>query len=333
MNNITPESLAFYEAFSGIGGGAVAAKASNFRCVGACEQNPNAATVYWLNNGHHPHPNAWTIDPSKIDPIHILFASPPCTSYSKIGKRKGLLDPAGRVVFALESLVAYHKPKAIIIENVCEFATFDGNKVLEIVSAAFERYGYHSLTDERSWRKLNSAKFGAATQRVRFFGVMLREDFDPDALVWPDPSLPMVPLSSVLLPEDEVRHLIFKRRDYVPVDQPKRGVYSPHKIGYFDKDYRDRALYATNAPAATYCRSNSGLASSSGLYKTEEGIIRKLHPREMLRSMGYSDSFVLPMPYGIAAGLIGNSLCPPVLAEVFKMVKRVVSNRRASKCA
>ena len=330
MKNITPKSLAVYEAFSGIGGGAEAAKANKLKLVGACEQNPNAATVYLLNHGHHPYSNIWTIDPSKIPHMDILFASPPCTSYSKIGKRKGLLDPAGRVVFALEPLVAFHKPKAFIIENVCEFATFGGGRVLEMVSASFERHGYHSLTDERSWRKFNSAKFGTATQRIRFFGVMLRQDYDPDALVWPDPSLPMVPLSSVLLPEDEVRHLIFKRRDYVPVEQPKRGVYSPRKIGFFDKDYRDRYVYSAAGPAATYCRSNSGLASSSGLYMTDAGVIRKLHPREMLRSMGYSDSFVLPMPYGIAARLIGNSLCPPVLADVFKMVKRVISKGRVS---
>ena len=41
--------------------------------------------------------------------------------------------------------------------------------------------------------------------------------------------------------------------------------------------------------------------------------------------MGYGDHYVIPMPYGIAARLIGSSLVPTVLREVYRMTLKVIS--------
>ena len=66
---------------------------------------------------------------------------------------------------------------------------------------------------------------------------------------------------------------------------------------------------------------------------TGSGIVRKLSIREMLRAMSYGDHFVIPMPFGIAARLIGSSLVPAVLHEVFKMTLKVISKGGTAKCA
>lgn len=315
--------LTYVEVFAGIGGGREAARPLPMECVGAVERKAASRAVYWVNHGDHPHGDLLRLDPSDVEPMDILVTTPPCTPYSQIGKRTGLDHPAGPVVFGLVPLVARHMPRALIFESVPCFASHDGQKSIRAVSAAFERLGYHPLHE--SWRKLNSAAFGLATRRVRFFGVMLREDYDPSRLVWPNPSLPMVPVSTVLLPPDEVRDLTFRRQDYTPfVSKRPRDKYGLHKVGFFDRNYRDRFLYGVDGPAPTFCRSNSGLTGSAGLYLVD-GVVRKLHPVEQLRAMGFRDDFVIPMPYATASSLIGDSICPPVLTEVYRMVIRVVS--------
>ena len=325
--------IKMFDVFSGIGGAVEAARGLPLRSVGGCEWGKSAAAVYWSNNGHYPYGNIWEVDPAKIEPFDLLFASPDCSPYSKMGKQTGLQHPASRAVFGLEPIIAYHKPKAIVFENVCEWPEWQDGRALAIISSAFERHSYHSLTDKRAWRKLNSAKFGIPTQRKRFFGVMLRKDFDPDDLKWPDPSLPMVPLSTVLQPEDEVRHLVCKRKDMIPCTQKRPGPYSPRLVGYYGIKFRDKMVYNCNGPSSTFVRANSGLSSTSNLYMTGSGIVRKLSIREMLRAMSYGDHFVIPMPFGIAARLIGSSLVPAVLHEVFKMAIKVISKGKATKCA
>ena len=317
--------LKMFDVFSGIGGAVEAARGLPIRSVGGCEYEPNAAAVYWANHGYYPLANIWEVDPTKIEHFDLLFASPDCSPYSRMGKHNGLQHPASRAVFGLEPLIAYHKPKAIVYENVGEWPEWEGGRALALVSSAFERHGYHPLPDPRAWRKLNSAKFGVATQRKRFFGVQLRKDFSPDALVWPDPSLPMVPLSTVLLPEDEVRHLVCKRTDMIPCTQKRPGPYSPRLVGYFGKKFRDKMVYSDLGPASTFVRANSGLSGTSNLYMTSSGVTRKLAIREMLRAMSYGDHFVIPMPFNVAARLIGSSLVPAVLHEVFKMTVKVIA--------
>ena len=323
--------IKMFDVFSGMGGAVEAARGLPIKSIGGCEYEPNAAAVYWANHGHHPFGNIWEIDPSKIEPFDLLFASPDCSPYSKMGKRTGLQHPASRAVFGLEPIIAYHKPKAIAFENVGEWPEWQGGRALALISSAFERYGYHPLTDRRCWRKLNSAKFGVATQRKRFFGVMLRKDFDPADLEWPDPALPMVPLKSVLQPEDEVQHLVCRRNDLIPYTQKRPGPYSPVLVGYYERRYRDKMVYSAAGPAATFVRANSGLSTTSNLYLTAPGVIRKLSITEMRRAMGYGDHYVIPMPYGISARLIGSSLVPTVLREVFRMTIRVISKGEASK--
>ena len=102
---------------------------------------------------------------------------------------------------------------------------------------------------------------------------------------------------------------------------------------YFGVKFRDKMVYDTTGPASTFVRANSGLSSTSNLYMTSPGVVRKLSIREMLRAMSYGDHFVIPMPFGIAARLIGSSLVPAVLHEVFKMTIKVISKGEATKCA
>ena len=324
MSPIRHGVLRYYEAFAGIGGATVAAKGLPMTCVGGAEYEPNARAVYWANHGKHLDGNLWDIDPGDVEPMDMFFMSPPCTPYSRAGNRRGLNDPAGKVIFAVLPLIERHKPSAIIVENTIGFNSHADGRTIRKISKAFERLGYHPLHE--CWRALNSAKFGLPTRRVRFFGVMLRKDFDPSKLIWPNPSNPMVPLRTVLLPPSQVRDLVFNRTDFTPhVPKVRRGGYHLQRLGHFDRQFHDRYLYGTDAPAATFCRHSSGLGGSSGLYLVGD-VIRKLHPREMLRAHNFSDDFVIPMPYAIATGLIGNSLCPPVLNAVYRMILPVISN-------
>ena len=105
------KSLKMFDVFSGIGGAVEAARGLPIISIGGCEWGKSAAAVYWANSGHFPFGNIWEVDPAKIEPFDLLFASPDCSPYSKMGKMTGLQHPASRAVFGLDPIIAYHIPK------------------------------------------------------------------------------------------------------------------------------------------------------------------------------------------------------------------------------
>ena len=59
--------------------------------------------------------NTWPLEPGAID---LLVGGTPCQSFSVAGKRSGLNDPRGQLMFSFLELAAKLKPKYVLWENV-----------------------------------------------------------------------------------------------------------------------------------------------------------------------------------------------------------------------
>jgi DNA (cytosine-5)-methyltransferase 1 len=136
-----------------------------------------------------------------LDSSAILVGGPPCQSFSSAGKRSGLNDSRGNLIFEYFRFVNALKPRAFIFENVGNLLTAtlthrpillrpgkhwnlarysretmageDENPNLEASELSGSAFKYlldelHALNYSLTFGILNSADFGAPQKRIRF---------------------------------------------------------------------------------------------------------------------------------------------------------------------
>ena len=194
MQHPTNTNLTAIDLFAGIGGFHLAAKNNGIYVIFACEIDKYARKAYAHNHGLEPHDDATTLSRSDIPPHDILLAGFPCQPYSTIGERKGLDDErGGPLVHALMSIIASHRPKGIVLENVKGLISMSNGEVLQGLIRILTSLGY--TTD---YRVLNALDFGLPQRRERVFIVATLNAFD--AFPWPTGTVAMTPLADVLEP-------------------------------------------------------------------------------------------------------------------------------------
>ena len=96
--------------------------------------------------------------------LDLLVGGPPCQPFSIVGKRQGLADDRGDLVFEFVRLLEELAPKAFVFENVPNFARFGGGTIASEMIERMERAGYAVSAEV-----LNAAHFGVPQMRKRFF--------------------------------------------------------------------------------------------------------------------------------------------------------------------
>lgn len=94
----------------------------------------------------------------------IVFGGPPCQSFSIMGKKGGVKDSRGALIYSFEQIVASLKPRCFLFENVPNFASIDSGITARKFIQSFEELGYSTWSGV-----LCAADFGAFTFRRRFF--------------------------------------------------------------------------------------------------------------------------------------------------------------------
>ena len=116
----------------------------------------------------------------KVGEIDCIFGGPPCQSFSLAGKREGLNDERGLLVFRFIELVRQLRPKTFVMENVKGMVNWQGGHVMLQLARLFnepldsgERYDVTSSV-------LNAANFGVPQSRERVFivGTRLETKFE-----------------------------------------------------------------------------------------------------------------------------------------------------------
>jgi DNA (cytosine-5)-methyltransferase 1 len=102
--------------------------------------------------------------PSKPD---VIIGGPPCQGFSYAGPSKDPKDPRNSLFRNFAQWVGVLQPKVFVMENVRGFLTGkneNGEKVIEIVKATFQKIGY----TVKIW-ELNAANYGVPQNRERIF--------------------------------------------------------------------------------------------------------------------------------------------------------------------
>lgn len=327
----------FVDIFAGIGGIRRGFEPLGGKCVFTSEWDRWAKTTYTANFPHDDHEvegDITRIDARNIPGHDLLLAGFPCQPFSiagvskknALGRAHGFADETqGTLFFDVVRIIAEHRPKAFLLENVKNLVNHDRGRTFEVIMRTLrEELGYHVPTP----RVINAKGF-VPQHRERILIAGFREEcgFSFDDLDVPSP-LNGPKLRSILHPEDGSErperpftgpdgqvnekyvltdHLWRYLRDYAEKHRAKGNGFG---FGLVGPDDVSRTL------SARYYKDGSEILIERGPGQNP----RRLTPRECARLMGFDrlggKSIIIPVSDTQAYKQFGNSVAVPVIEAV-----------------
>jgi DNA (cytosine-5)-methyltransferase 1 len=335
-------SFKFIDLFAGIGGLRRGFDAIGGKCVFTCEWDKHSQQTYRANFPDDDH-GIWgdirQLKEQDIPQHDVLLAGFPCQSFSIAGvsKKNALNRPhgfacetQGTLFFEIQRILAYHRPKAFLLENVKNLVNHDKGRTFAVIRDVLEnQLGYtiqFKILDAKSW---------LPQHRERIFIVGFRTDqgFSFDDLQIPD-VLKGPTLKTILHPENG------EEAPEKPFTDGNIGRVSD-KYTLTDKLWAYLQAYAQKHKAAGN-GFGFGLFTSEGIARTlsaryhkdgSEILIsrgdgrnpRRLTPRECARLMGFDgpgeSNFRIPVSDTQAYRQFGNSVAVPAVKAVAELMK------------
>lgn len=312
----TLQGYTFIDLFAGLGGFRLALESFGARCVYSNEWDIPVQKVYTENFGDVPDGDITKVDENTIPDHDILCAGFPCQAFSISGKQRGFEDSRGTLFFDVARIVRAKKPKVVFLENVKNFATHDDGRTLEVVKNTMKELGYTFYQ-----RVLNSVDYGVPQKRERIYMICFRDDLNVDNFSYPKPFKLKRHVEDLLLNDEElVKHLYVNRPDTYMSDIID-DTYSnkPIRLGIVNKGGQGERIYSTKGIAITLSAYGGGVFAKTGGYLIN-GKIRRLHPRECARMMGYPDAYKICSNANQAYKQFGNSVVIDVLQLITEQI-------------
>ena len=318
-------TLRMLDLFSGIQAFRFAAEPLGIRTVFSSEIDWDCRATCLANWGDIPAGDITRIEARDIPPFDLCTAGFPCQSWSVNGKRGGFNDPRGRLIFDVIRILDYHRPTCLLLENVPNLIKHDGGQSFGIIVTELERLGYRI-----TWKALNPGNFGIPVARTRLYIVGLRKDICHDEFFFPEPTYAPVDIRGMLLPDQETSRFVIANRpdiflipdaEHLPIELRGRR---PLKVGGIRGGHHTGdGIYSPVGHAGTFVAAGG----KTGLYLVNRKI-RKLHPRECSRILGFPDSFRIMGCDSVALRQAGNSAVVPLLRMIMEQMMKTLGTGR-----
>ena len=297
--------------FAGAGGFSTGAAMAGAKVVWAANHWPLA--VEW-HAANHPDADHACQDLHQANwaevPAHdLLLASPCCQGHSRArGKESGnpKHDASRSTAWAVVSAAEYHRPKAVVVENVPEFLQWS---LYPAWAQAMQAMGY-----ALSPQVIDAADHGVPQHRERLFIVATKS---------------RAPVALKLAKRSHVHahtFIDFSAGRWSQVDRPGRAAATLARVRNGRACHGERFL-------APYYGSGSGLGGRSldrpiGTITTRDrwavvngSHMRMLSAQECRAAMGFPSDYQLPRQHHQAVHLLGNAVCPPVARDVIEAIQ------------
>ncbi|MGL2343320.1 DNA cytosine methyltransferase [Helicobacter pylori] len=157
---------------SGIGGGRLGLEQCHLKCVGHAETNHEALRTYELFfKDTYNFGDLMRINPNDLPDFDALISGFPCQAFSINGKRKGLEDERGTIIYGLIRILKVKQPKCFLLENVKGLINHKQQETFKTIIKALQEVGYTTY-----YQILNSTDFQLAQKRERLYIVGFRKD-------------------------------------------------------------------------------------------------------------------------------------------------------------
>jgi DNA (cytosine-5)-methyltransferase 1 len=307
--------------FAGGGGKTHGAIAAGYIPIGAIDNHPQICAHYRQNIGDIICGSLMQIDPKEFDRPDLLMASPPCPNFSqaKIGASEGVMDLAlsNRVGRYIRQL----KPRAILIENVRQYAKSQSFKEL---MADIENAGY--TVDVGVF---NAADFGVPQSRIRLFVRAVRGkrakilppiqthskngDTHPRWAGWYESIADLIPAlpQSTLTDAQAIRLASIQSNAIIQ----RTGFYNGKPQIYLG-DQPIGTLRASLGMDHKGCKRPHIL--DCWIYGSVRSMVRSVNNGALVRLQGWPDGLDWSGDCRIDTKILGNSVSPPVAAALIK---------------
>lgn len=300
------EHYRFIDLFAGIGGMRIPFERLGCECVFSSDWDSDAQDTYAANFDERPFGDITKIEESLIPDHDILLAGFPCQAFSIMGDMNGFYDTRGTLFFDIVRILAAKKPRAFLLENVKNLASHDKHRTLKIILLELKKLGYYT-----HWKVLNALDFGLSHKRERVFIVGFQENY---LFRFPIYSGPRKTLSDILEPDVPPEYYASER-----IRRKRKASHTPNCNPSIW--HENKAGHISSYPYSCALRAN---ASHNYLLVNGE---RHLTPREMLRLLGFPDSFKIVCGYSQMRKLAGNSVCVPVVEAIAREMLRCLSGK------
>lgn len=234
----------------------------------------------------------------------ILTGGFPCQPFSIAGHMEGFKDERSNVFWKILSIIDYHQPKCVILENVKNLVSHDDNKTFDTIKSNLENRGYYIR-----YKILNTADItGIPQHRERIYIVCLKSKkvFDNFSLEFP--KIEKKKLSDFF--EINVASKYYYSDKSSTWDLVKSNVVKKDTIYQYRRVYV-RENKNSEVPTLT---ANMGTGGHNVPLILDSKGIRKLTPRECFNFQGFPSSYILPKLSDCSLyKLAGNAVSVPVV--------------------
>lgn len=158
------KQLKFIDLFAGLGGFHLALEELGHKCVFASELSIDLQKLYVENFiGTPVFGDITKIQVSDIPKHDILCAGFPCQPFSQAGKRLGFNEFRGNLFENIMSILEYHKPEFVILENVQNLKNHDDGNTWSIIFNKLNKF--YDVKDAI----LSPHQFGIPQHRSRIY--------------------------------------------------------------------------------------------------------------------------------------------------------------------
>lgn len=346
--------------FSGIGAVEHALQRMNIptEIVFACDNDKYCKQTFFANHGVDD--SRWINDIHDIDgtkfkgKVDLFVGGSPCQSFSMVGRRKGLEDPRGLLIYEFVRLVNQMQPEIFIYENVKGLLNHGQSETWKKLKRHLDKTKYDIYI-----KVLNAKDYGIPQNRERMFVIGFKKK--KNNFKFPDPVELKLTMQDFLEDNPNSKYWLgekgrafvtredMQKKKYTQIngdialcqtrnqqfnwhgdfimESPKEDVdnkyYLSKKVANYVKSSGTKTFYSkpeTDLAVARPLLASMAKMHRAGVdnYITKGRKIRKLTPRECLRLMGFDDRFKIPISDTQAYKQAGNSIVVDVLINLLR---------------
>lgn len=168
---------------SGIGAGRLGLENAGMKCVAHSEIDPNPDLTYQLFFDDKSNFGDLTkLNPNDLPNFDVMLAGFPCQTFSIAGKRSGMNDDRGQIIYYLTNILKQKNIPFFILENVKGLINHNKGETLQSILELLSDTGYQVY-----YQVLDSQYYGVPQMRERVYFVGIRKDIDHTPFEFPKP--------------------------------------------------------------------------------------------------------------------------------------------------
>lgn len=275
----------------------------------------SSKAIYDLNNNHPlTMQDMHTLSEANIPRHDILSCGFSCQPFSIAGSQQGFEDPRSNVFWKLLSIIRFHQPRVVVLENVKNLQSHDNGNTFNIIRNNLEQCGYLV-----KYAVLNTCKLtGIPQNRERIYIVCFKERDLYDRFNFDFEEKVNEPISSFLEPNVPGKYYYNQNS---AIYETLRASVTKHINTNTVYQYRRYYVRENKNGVCPTLTANMGSGGHNVPIILDDGGIRKLTPRECFNLQGFPRDYRLPeLSDSKLYSLAGNAVSVPIVRLVAERI-------------